>query len=100
MEDSIGNCERTFYPNGNLEHEAWIIDKEFHRVGGPAYRSWYESGQLEYEIWCLNGECHRVDGPVVQEWSQSGELNLETYYVNGKRIANLQRYLTRRGLIQ
>ncbi len=123
----LGPANRRWYESGQRSLESWRLNGELHRVGGPAYqtwresrlsctlwyqdgkehrvggpssRSWRESGQLKYEIWRQNGEHHRIGGSVMRIWDESGKLIDPRTYVYGKRVVNLRRYLTRRGLIQ
>ncbi len=95
-----GPADRRWYQSGQLRYEIWYKNFEHHRVGGPSYRDWSESGQLRYESWCLDGKLHRVDPPGPAWWGSYGSLTSKTWSVHGKRVHNLQRYLTRRGLIQ
>ncbi len=78
------NPIQRFYPSGRLCGEAWNQDG----------RRFY------YELWFQDSRLHRVDNPAYQRWFRDGKLNSQSWFVHGKRIVNLRRYLTRRGLIQ
>ena len=41
--------------------KAWKVNKEYHRIGGPAIIS--GDGRKE---WYFNGQCHREDGPAIE----------------------------------
>ena len=39
------------YKNEKKRAEAWIENKNFHRLDGPAFQRWYENGQKHSEVW-------------------------------------------------
>lgn len=55
-----------------IEVDAWFIDGEYHREGGPAYKN----GLLEQ--WYVHGKLHRLDGPAYING------NIQCWYMDGK----------------
>lgn len=99
----------TYYENGQLKSESWLLDGEYHRVGGPSDQIWYANGQLKesgcaYTVvgiglpplhllagmqmglcteqwWCINNMFHRKDGPAIQAWFENGQLRENRWYM-------------------
>ncbi len=89
---------RWWFESGKIRHKQYFVVGDFHRLDGPANVMWHESGQVYEETYWVDGYRHRVDGPAYyQSWAKyPSTIN----YVWNKRVKNLRRYLTRRGLIQ
>jgi len=54
----------TYYSNGQVEVEQWLLDGKLHREDGPAWIEYYPDGQVRAEWWRLDGLLHREDGPA------------------------------------
>ena len=60
----------TYYKDGSVHYESYLIDGEIHRVDGPAYIHYYK------------------DGPVRCEWyRKDGSVRYERYYMDSKEYA-------------
>jgi antitoxin component YwqK of YwqJK toxin-antitoxin module len=75
--------ERTYYDDGSIQDERWIVNNELHRLDGPAYIWYNEDGSIYREQWFVNGELHRVDGPAYIWYYKNGSIGSEHWYING-----------------
>lgn len=74
----------TYYHDGSIETEEWLINGKFHRADGPAYSSYYISGHPITMSWYIDGKYHRLDGPAVISYFANNQLMMsEKWFVNG-----------------
>ena len=76
--------EITYFQNGNIKSEKYLVNGVLHREDGPAYISYHENGNKKYEGYYINGEYHRIDGPAIIAYYINGNKQGESYYINGK----------------
>ncbi len=58
------------------DFEAWYINGELHRIGGPARR------HKDSRWWFVEGKLHRLDGPAVDMKGHPRE-----YWINGQKLS-------------
>jgi hypothetical protein len=79
-----------YYENGQIQYQAWKINRKFHNENGPANIWYYENGQINYKKWFINGNRHNENGPAYISYFENGQLNTQDWYINGKLLSNLE----------
>ena len=64
------------------------MDKNLHRLDGPAYIHYGLNGDVLREHYCEHGLLHRLDGPAYIEYFtlNSNEPSLKAYYIKNNYI--------------
>lgn len=73
----------SYYDDGQIKEERWLLGTCVHRIGGPAFKMWYNVGVLRAVGWIDNGVYHRTDGPAFQSWYENGRRSREGWYIRG-----------------
>ena len=77
-------------------YEQWLINGNYHRIGGPAVIiPMYREKQIfgYQKEWWVNGKLHRLDGPAVEyyfgdkAWFIEG-IKIETFLINDKNSSD------------
>jgi antitoxin component YwqK of YwqJK toxin-antitoxin module len=80
---------RTYYADGSITHEEWLVNDVYHRLDGPARISYNNDGSNYCEQWFVNDEFHRLDGPANIWYNDDGSIYREEWYINGIEIYDI-----------
>lgn len=78
-------CERTYYSNGKIMSEWYLVNGNFHREGAPAQIYYRDNGNVNYEFYYINNNLHREDGPAIIFYDMYGNINHKVFMLNGKQ---------------
>jgi hypothetical protein len=90
--------ERTYYDDGSIHWELWVVNGKNHRLDGPAEICYHEDGSIRYERWRVNDVSHRIDGPAWISYNRDGSISHERWAVNGMFIDDIIPWLEENGI--
>lgn len=75
---------KSYYPNGKIKMEDWIIKGKYYRIGAPASIDYYSDESIKAYHWMINNLYGRENKPAFKKYYKNGNIKKCEWIVNGK----------------